>query len=57
MLSIQTVGVSAVTGAGIEDFFVAVEEARTEYEKYTTQSLLAIGTHNVIESTCPNSSE
>jgi len=25
-----------MTGIGIDDFFVAVEEARTEYEKYVT---------------------
>ncbi|PVG02493.1 XPA-binding protein 1 [Serendipita vermifera] len=30
---LKTVGVSAVTGAGISEFFQAVEEARTQYEE------------------------
>lgn len=28
----QAVGVSAVTGDGMDEFFVAVDAARTEYE-------------------------
>ena len=29
----QAVGISALTGLGVEEFFKAVNEARTEYEK------------------------
>lgn len=31
---VQAVGVSSVTGAGIKEFFDAVDASRTEYEKY-----------------------
>jgi len=31
---LKTVGVSSVTGAGLEDFINAVENSRAEYEKY-----------------------
>ena len=30
----QSVGVSAVTGAGISEFFEAVDKAAEEYERY-----------------------
>jgi translation initiation factor IF-2 len=32
--SFQAVGVSAVTGAGMKEFFVAVDEAAEEYFTY-----------------------
>lgn len=33
LVSHQAVGVSSVTGAGITEFFQAVEASRSEYEK------------------------
>ena len=32
-MHLQTVGVSSLTGAGVDKFFVAVDQARQEYEK------------------------
>ena len=33
-MNFQAVGVSSMTGAGMEEFFKAVDAARTEYETY-----------------------
>ena len=34
ILLLQSVGVSSVSGAGVDDFFTAVDEAAHEYETY-----------------------
>ena len=34
LVSLQAVGVSAVTGQGVDEFFAAVGEAAEEFERY-----------------------
>jgi hypothetical protein len=39
----QTVGVSAVSGAGIDDFFTALDEAAADYERCVPRPVCVCG--------------